>query len=383
MKVINKIDIHLDDYQIIPEIVVMQCDVNSRVLELSLYSGGEPWNLPSGAKLYVSYRKPDGTGGFYDTLHDRTAALSLNGNTITAIMAQQVLTVPGKVQVSVSAQASSCTIATFSVQLNVKPNPGIGAVESEDYFCLSAAINAAVAAAQEPVRIIEVSGSDGNYTSSHNLNQIITLIVNKIPILCYWKERQIVMHLASYVINNFVWFSNIIDSIEYNVFIDESGVGLNELPIALISNIPSRVSELENDSGYLTEAPVIEVNGKTGKVELPTPLRVTLNAKEDGTYEPSMYSQPIFNSVHGLGCVVFCQYGSQIIPLVYATSAKCIFQIVINNEITTVTIAGFSATVVTTPLASGGGGVIITDDGQGNVTITSAPATSATDETGE
>lgn len=368
-------------------VYAVQGEKNSRKIRFDLFQNGMAYEIDQTSSVLISYKKPDGHGGMYDVLDNGECAFEFaedSTNSVIITLAEQVLTTVGNVHLLVSFMVGDEILSTFSILLDVSENPGIDVAESEDYFSLSAAINAAVSAAQEPVKIIEISGSDGNYTSSHTLNQIITLIVNKIPVLCYWKERQIVMHLSSYVINNFVWFSNIIDSVEYNVFIDGSGVVLNELPIALISNIPSKVSELENDRRYLTEdRAVIEVNGKTGKVELPTPLRVTLNTKEDGTYEPSMYSQPIFNSVRGLGCVVFCQYGSQIIPLVSATSAKCIFQLVSNNEITTVTIAGFSATVKTTPSASGGGGVIITDDGQGNVTITSAPATSTTDETGE
>ena len=37
------------------------------------------------------------------------------------------------------------------------------------------------------------------------------------------------------------------------------------------SDIPTRVSQLQNDSGYLTSAPVTSVNGQTGAVSIPVP----------------------------------------------------------------------------------------------------------------
>ena len=55
-----------------------------------------------------------------------------------------------------------------------------------------------------------------------------------------------------------------------NILVDGSEMIVYTLPsdIATVSQIPTKVSQLTNDSGYITSAPVQSVNGKTGAVEL-------------------------------------------------------------------------------------------------------------------
>lgn len=48
--------------------------------------------------------------------------------------------------------------------------------------------------------------------------------------------------------------------------------------------IPTKVSQLENDSGFLTDAPVTSVNGQTGDVQIPTAMKVTVTQGSEGSY---------------------------------------------------------------------------------------------------
>lgn len=255
MKVIHKIDIHLDDCRIIPEIRAMQCDANTRALEFSLFNHNQPFNPPSIAKIYVSYRKADGTGGLYDTLPDGAAACAVTDNIITAILAEQVLTVPGKVRVAITIQIDNLTLSTFAVQLRVDPNPGIGAAESEDYFCIKAAITAAKKAAAQPMRLITVSQSeDGGYQSDYDVDMIQAMLDAKVPFACYWYEEIVTTYLADYQDGGPFSFTTVSDGIEYHVLFKKDGtINCNATALAKKSDVPTRISQLINDSGFSTD----------------------------------------------------------------------------------------------------------------------------------
>ena len=125
---------------------------------------------------------------------------------------------------------------------------------------------------------------------------------------------------------------------------------------AVTVRIPTKVSQLLNDSGFLTQAPVISVNGQTGAVAVSTAIKVEVWQKNDGSYDYSHNSLRIMNALSA-GNTVFCQLGTHyLLSLVYATPAKCIFTGVYEGELYAVTVTSTGATVTTTPLSSGGGG---------------------------
>lgn len=97
-----------------------QADANTRIVEVSLYDGGVAWPVPDGVAAAVGYRKPDGTAGLYDKLPDGSEALTISENTVTAILAPQVLTAPGIVSaVIILTDDSMRQLSTFPFQIDV------------------------------------------------------------------------------------------------------------------------------------------------------------------------------------------------------------------------------------------------------------------------
>ncbi len=137
MLVTYPLRLELDQSQSLPPIPVVQEDSGSRALALALYAGGESWPIPEGVTPVVRYRKPDGTGGSYDTLPDGSVACTISGNVITCTLAPQVCTVQGPVQLAVSLLLGESILSTFHVDLLVRGLPSAGA-ESEDYRYVTA-----------------------------------------------------------------------------------------------------------------------------------------------------------------------------------------------------------------------------------------------------
>lgn len=112
---------------------VVQGDKYSRNIEFTFMYNGSAWQIPNGTTAIVRYKKPDSTGGNYDTLPDGSIAYQINGNVLTVCLAPQVCTVPGIVQLSVGLIQGSAEINTFSINIVVQPNPG-AKYQSEDYI---------------------------------------------------------------------------------------------------------------------------------------------------------------------------------------------------------------------------------------------------------
>lgn len=134
MIVTHKIKIELLRLGISPTVSVMQADENSRVLEITLNANGSAWEIPDGVSFSIAYKKPDGTKGLYDTLPNGSNAFTVAGNTVSVVIAPQMLTVPGTVTASVVISDGEHRVNTFPIIVNVIQNPAVGAVESEDYY---------------------------------------------------------------------------------------------------------------------------------------------------------------------------------------------------------------------------------------------------------
>ena len=112
---------------------VMQHDGNTRSIAIVLLSDGTPWQPPEGVTAALGYEKPDHTRGLYDKLADGSAAISIDGNVATVLLAQQVLTAAGTVFAClVFYDEQRNQLSTFPFRLLVQVNPAVEAPESED-----------------------------------------------------------------------------------------------------------------------------------------------------------------------------------------------------------------------------------------------------------
>ena len=137
MIITHKIKMDLSRRGITPVVNMVQGDSNTRALEISLYDNGQSWEIPAGATAAVAFQKPDGTRGLYDKLPDGSAATTISGSTVTAILAPQALTCAGTVLASVVFYDKDMdTLATFPFKITVEANPAAGEQISNNYYYL-------------------------------------------------------------------------------------------------------------------------------------------------------------------------------------------------------------------------------------------------------
>ena len=139
MIITSKINMDLAMRGISPVVSAVQDDKYSRNLKISLYENCAAWNPPAGTAAIVRYKKSDGTGGNYDTLPDGTAGYSIVDNVITVALAPQVCAAPGVVLLAVCLINAGAEINTFSVKIDVQPNPGLQ-ITSEDYYRVTGSV---------------------------------------------------------------------------------------------------------------------------------------------------------------------------------------------------------------------------------------------------
>ena len=137
MVITHKIKMDLSRRGITPVVHMVQGDSNTRALEISLYDNGQQWAIPQGVTAAVAFQKSDGTRGLYDKLPDGSAATTISGSTVTAILAPQALTCAGTVLASVVFYDKDMdTLATFPFKITVEANPAAGEQVSNNYYAL-------------------------------------------------------------------------------------------------------------------------------------------------------------------------------------------------------------------------------------------------------
>ena len=134
MLVTTKIGIDLQRPSYPAVINAVQGDQNTRQLEISLYSGSVAWQVPETATVAMRYCKPDKTKGHYDTMPDGSSAFMVSDNTVSILLAPQMLTVPGTVTAQVVLLHGTKILSTFCIQVRVEADPSAGVMESEDYI---------------------------------------------------------------------------------------------------------------------------------------------------------------------------------------------------------------------------------------------------------
>lgn len=169
MIITTKLKMDLDRKGLACRVDGVQGDVNTRVVELALFAGGAPWQIPEGVSAQVRFRKSDRTGGVYDTLPDGTQAWQTDGNVLSVTLAPQMLTAKGEVKMQVELVQAEKSLATFLIFLDVEENPATGVLRSTQYVNMRAwltdQLNQSLQAAME----------SGAFTPQLQIDQVTTL----------------------------------------------------------------------------------------------------------------------------------------------------------------------------------------------------------------
>ena len=137
MNVTTKLTADLTRPNVDTRVHAVQGDGSTRLLEITLLSGGEAWVPPEGTETAVTYYQPNGHKGLYDKLADDTPAVSISGNVATITLAAQMLTASGTVQAAlVFNDAQMNRLTTFPFSVSVARSPAVGAQKTEDYIRL-------------------------------------------------------------------------------------------------------------------------------------------------------------------------------------------------------------------------------------------------------
>ena len=140
-----------------PRVYAKQYDNNMRVVAVDLYNNGVPYILPAGYSVNIRMEKLDGH-------HVYNPALFGTGNTVFAILTQQMLTHPGEMMAEMEVVQAENVLKTATFMVVCAPSMiPPGEIESTDEYKtlqeLSAQALAAAKSAEESAREAEVSQS--------------------------------------------------------------------------------------------------------------------------------------------------------------------------------------------------------------------------------
>jgi hypothetical protein len=151
----HSIGLNLSAFAIPCRLHMVQGDSNSRTIVATLWDGAQPYSVPDGSSVMVRFRKPDGTGGLYDS-SEAGETISYAGNVVTAPVATQMLAVAGDVfaEIDIFGSGSGTAaerLATFRFVVEVAPCvlPDAEIISSDYYNVLAAKVAEAVAAADQ------------------------------------------------------------------------------------------------------------------------------------------------------------------------------------------------------------------------------------------
>jgi len=140
MLITHKLSLDLMQQGMPQRIQVKQGDTLSRCLEITLFSGGEPWLIPGTVTPLVRWRVCElSTGktasGIYDTLPDGGPAWNCAQNQLDLMLVPQMFTLPGVVRCDVLLIQGKKTLATFDFEFYVNRAPVNGTEpQIQDYY---------------------------------------------------------------------------------------------------------------------------------------------------------------------------------------------------------------------------------------------------------
>ena len=134
-KTVIKVDLAHSSY--VPMVEAIQGDGGTRCVSIQLLDDGKPWMPPEKSDIAVVYTQPGGKKGFYNKLPDGRTAISVCGNTVTATLAPNMLSVAGEIHAALVFNNNQLDqLSTFPFVIMVAKNQFAGAQEAEDYIRL-------------------------------------------------------------------------------------------------------------------------------------------------------------------------------------------------------------------------------------------------------
>ena len=191
MTITHSIQVDMVTQSVMPRVYAMQHDANTRVVEISLYAAGKEWIPPEDTVFALSYRKPDGTRGFYNKLSEETGAITVSGNKVSVVLAAQVLTAYGEVAAALVMNDEGMNrLASFPFSLYVTPDPSAGTVDSDDYFNCAGA-------AGSGLFLIHVShkGTE-NFQSDKTYGEVVEAVAEEMPVLGIFTDGSVTEQLT-------------------------------------------------------------------------------------------------------------------------------------------------------------------------------------------
>lgn len=113
-----------------------QDDILTRHVTANLTSNHQPWTIPENAYMQISFIKPDGHAGLYDTDENGDIAYTFMGTAVDFVIAQQAVSVAGHVRFALHFYNNSGEVLstfTFCVIVPSAPWP-YQQIASDNYF---------------------------------------------------------------------------------------------------------------------------------------------------------------------------------------------------------------------------------------------------------
>jgi len=296
MKTTQKISLDLTKRGISPRIYAVQGDLYTRTVEFSLSADGVPWQIPKDAKILIRYQKPDRTVSLYDTLPNGRCAYSIRGNTVTVVIAPDALTLAGDVPLIISLIQGQEVLSTFEITLTVEPNHGTEPVSAGAGCNIRGILAAPESALEGQILAVEKIDSTGTIQKLKAIDLPDSNSIVEITSDATQTDNG-TLYRITMSDGSVHTFTVKTPKSAYEYACDGGYAGSEEeFSKKLAAELPTKLSEFENDQGYLITAPVTSVNGQTGKVTLdipavPTALKnphvLTFTGAVSGTYDGS------------------------------------------------------------------------------------------------
>jgi hypothetical protein len=260
MNVTQKIKMDLLSKQNVQTIHAVRGDTNSRRIQIALFEGGIPWEVPDGAHIAIAYLASNGANGVYDTLPNGEIASTHDRNKITILLVASAL-YPGTTKVTVAiSDENDNQISTFPLNVEVDENYSCGASEPENYINLRQWMSAELSALLEELGvnrdfIFEVVG---DVNTDATMADILAAEEAGRTIYCRLEtDGQIVILLPKVKDDHGIYyFSAVCEGVEYLVTIEEDDAG----------NTVTNVTQSEVGGGDGNINPVAKTNDMTQPV---------------------------------------------------------------------------------------------------------------------